>query len=205
MNGNTFGNKQDSFGGGYQLYRSVAEMYEGGGMIKDLPMMSSTYIYAGGTPVKATTNGVYEMLNFYKVTEATSGTTVKVHKAIGLGKAIQGRFLMVAPTELDGTGKAVTITSIDSSNRLFDILTLSADLGSLSIGDLLCDASANGVDVPAYTIPNSLSRRDVVVVDGDFAGTVAGVYDARIFGNHAPYMSDAVKKAVPQIHFDINN
>lgn len=94
----------------------------------------------------------------------TTATQVQVKKDFEGTRARVGMVLMHLPnnvTDLDYTGTGVTVTAIDDSNAGYDVLTLSAAVGTLAVDDILVEASAVGAGATIKVIPTATSFADI--------------------------------------------
>lgn len=201
-NGKTFGGITKEYGGGIQVWRNQYEVLAKGGTIQDLPT-KRPYLIPVGTPVEITSDGKAKLLNFYKATEAVliDGTEVKLFKNSTVAEPVIGKAIMLAPTTLTGTGKAVLIDNVVDSDTFWTV-TLHEALGVIAENALLCDAAEAGADVAAYAIPNALTKQDNPLMEADTAATAAGVARGTIFADRMPFHSDAVEAALPMIIFE---
>lgn len=134
----------------------------------------------------------------------SAGATVKILKSYQVAKATQandtailivrdgykhipfvGDNIMVAPSKLDGTGTAVTVTAVEATTDSgADVwkLTLSATLGAVAKDTVLVEAAEAGAGKKAMvTNPNSYAQCDY-----DFLFTPAATSDT--LGDGARYM-----------------
>ena len=182
------------------------------------PFKGHGKIYAGDL-IEHTLDGKCKLLKSYEVADATATTEVKISSgACEQGEVFRhipfvGDVLMVAPTTLDGTGKAVKVTAVE---KTFDSkgkqdgwkVTLSEALGSLTKGQVLVEASEVGASVKAMvTNPNCYVEVDYdcpfvpATGDADFDGArymltpnmMRGVELAYI--NRMQPLPDSIKKA----------
>lgn len=107
--------------------------------------------FFAGDLVEYKADGTGYILKTYEVAEATDSTTVKIVRNGYRHIPFVGDILMVAPSELSGTGKAVTVTAVSATTatiggKSVDIwsLTTSAALGEVAKGAILVEAKASG-------------------------------------------------------------
>lgn len=195
-----------------------APQYPAYGGILVNPFKGHGKIYAGDL-IEHSLDGKCKLLKSYEVAATTSSTEVKILSgACEQGEIFRhipfvGDVLMVAPTTLDGTGKAVKVTAVE---KTFDSkgkqdgwkVTLSEALGSLTKGQVLVEASEVGASVKAMvTNPNCYVEVDYdcpfvpATGDADFDGArymltpnmMRGVELAYI--NRMQPLPDSIKKA----------
>lgn len=108
-----------------------------------------------------------KIMKTYEVAKAdTAGTATEVMIVRDGFKHIPfvGDNLMLAPSNLDGTGTAATVTKVEATTdggASVWKLTVNASLGRLSKGDVLVEASEAGAGKKAMvTNPNSYAQQD---------------------------------------------
>lgn len=161
-----------------------------GGILKN-PFPGVAKMYAGDL-LEYKTDGSCLLLKTYEVAQATSAAT-DTAIYISSGKCAQGEvfrhipfvgdILMVAPSDLTGTGTAVKVTAVEKTFDSTDgkqngwKVTLSAALGSLAKGDVLVEAAESGSSKKAkVTNPNCYLDKDYDMIyepaigDTDFDG-----------------------------------
>lgn len=103
-------------------------------------------------------------------------------------------------------GKASTITAIDSTNALFDTITIDAALGALTAGDVLFQSStASTTNGSAVIYPfdkehGGLNKNSVIVDITDDVH-VDAVIKGTVYRRRIPGISDAMVAALPTIIF----
>lgn len=142
-----------------------------GGILRN-PFKGRAKIYAGdiiefvGPDSGDTSASTLKILKSYEVAAATGASDKTVYITRDGFKHIPfvGDNIMIAPTTLEATGTAVTITAVMSTvNAGVDVwkLTLSATLGSLTKGAILVEAEEAGTDKKAMvTNPNAFAPCD---------------------------------------------
>lgn len=132
-----------------------------GGYIAN-PFKGTAKAYAGDLCEYSPTDGKVLLLKTYEVAvaAAASDTTVKIVRDGFRHRPFVGDILMVAPSELAGTGTAVTVTAVtkttDSTAGDVWAVTLSETLGALTAGAILVEGAEAGSDKsPVVTNPNA--------------------------------------------------
>lgn len=157
--------------------------------------------YAGNMPVfwrgeaKILPGGYRLLQTFPKGTVIPKGTPL--HIVIGTLTAAVSKYAKVvsdgASTKLrvpkgtlfqindivmkEGGTTGVTVSSIDTSNADYDVLTLSPAISGLVTGDVLIEATATGSPVAKYE-PNAVVGEDTEPLSGGNQATVSAAYDA---------------------------
>lgn len=157
--------------------------------------------YAGNMPVfwrgeaKILPGGYKLLQTFPKGTVIPKGTPL--HIVIGTLTAAVSKYAKVVsgetttkPRVLKGTlfqindivmkeggTTGVTVSSIDTSNADYDVLTLSSAISGLAAGDVLIEATATSSSVAKYE-PNAVVGEDTEPLSGGNQDTVSAAYDA---------------------------
>lgn len=76
-----------------------------------------------------------------------------------------------------GGTTGVTVSSIDTSNADYDVLTLSSAISELAAGDILIEATATSSSAAKYE-PNAVVGEDTEPLSGGDQDTVSAAYDA---------------------------
>lgn len=201
--GNVFGRTTRTYGGGFDVFRKVDENGAFGGLVDRLPI-ARPFIIPAGTPCTMATAGVIKLLNYFKVETTSATDTVRVYKGDGLAVPVLGRNIMVAPATFAATGKSVSIDAIVEEDAYYT-LTFSEALGSLTKGDLLCDAdSLSATTAKVYTEPDAITRRDINLELGHDAASATGIVRGTAYALRLPFHTVEVEKACKLIHFESN-
>lgn len=205
MYGQVFENKKQSFGGGYPIWMELERVVASGGVIQDMP--KKEFLYPAGSAVEITKGGSTgtkaKILGFYEIHEASSTPTIKVKKGFGYIEPQVGRHIMIAGNTIDATGKGVTINAVVVETDHY-VLTLSDDLGSVSENGFLQDASAAGVDVAPYALPDGLIQDDIYITQYTEMATAGAVYRGAISAQNMPPHPMSLERHLQGIHFDKN-
>ncbi|GAA4338514.1 hypothetical protein GCM10023149_48520 [Mucilaginibacter gynuensis] len=81
-------------------------------------------------------------------------------------------------------GAAYPITTIDTSNANYDIVTVGTTIGALNASALVYGSSATGANNSSFGGVNGLLYRDQVVADGESCSVVIG---AIVYARRVPY------------------
>lgn len=157
--------------------------------------------YAGNMPVfwrgeaKILPGGYKLLQTFPKGTVIPKGTPL--HIVIGTLTAAVSKYAKVVSVETtakprvpkgtlfqindivmkEGGTAGVTVSSIDTSNADYDVLTLSSAISGLTAGDVLIEATATSSPAAKYE-PNAVVGEDTEPLAGSDQDTVSAAYDA---------------------------
>lgn len=157
--------------------------------------------YAGNMPVfwrgeaKILPGGYKLLQTFPKGTVIPKGTPL--HIVIGTLTAAVSKYAKVVSCETtsklrvpkgtlfqindivmkEGGTIGVTVSSIDTSNADYDVLTLSSAISGLAANDVLIEATATNSSAAKYE-PNAVVGEDTEPLSGGDQGTVSAAYDA---------------------------
>ena len=109
-----------------------------------------------------------------------------------------GMNLTVEPSTINGTGKAVTITSVDErmSNE-YKITVTTADIDAVSIGKFLVEAEGSGSGKKMFFIPDILTIKDTIGGDQNLLGVP---YTRKyLYENCIPAMPKIVKDNIKDV------
>lgn len=172
--GKTHGSYSSTFGGGFTVWDNSTEQlkrYQYGGVFTDI--LSEGDIVPSGTPVKYDReNKKVTICKAFKVNADTSAgyTTVQILKGTNgdLWRVSAGDILMKCPDSKTGTGTGVAIDSVDTTNEVYDVVTVDADaFGALSEDDILVYADAEGASASQSVVPTDLIEDNIYVGTGD--------------------------------------
>lgn len=205
MSFNTFSSKQKTYGGSHFVWHEVRKRLISGGTLP-LPLPSVGTVIPAGTPVQIdSAGGTAKLLEFFEVAAPVSATdtVVKVKAGLGLPKPDEGMAIMVSPSNITASGKAIAATKVtfDASDNTYSFAITANDLGVLSAGAILVNAASVGASVKVAATPNALTWNDVYIKEGTYAATVAGVVDGVIYADRIAPLPDSVKALFPAILF----
>lgn len=207
-NYNAYSMTSTTFGGGVPVWAELPGRYISGGFVKNT--IAAGTVISAGTPLyfDVETKDA-KFLKCYKIKAATvvdTNTTIAISVLPGLPVPVVGEYVMMAPSTIGGTGKAVAVTTLDSSvagEVSFTVATASLD--TITVGGFLCQSSATaaGSGKSLYCQPNSLSIEDTVIADHNTVGVARG--PKYIFKNTIPPMPTVVSGNIPMLEFDSFN
>lgn len=160
-----------SKGGARNVYSGLTVKNLPGGYdatIADLPINGN--VLPAGSPILP--NDLDHSLKIHYAFEvyenvAADGKTVKVKKYGEGTRSKKDMVIMVCPEDITESGTAVKIIEINSENDEFDVLTLSATLGTLTKGTVLVEGTAVGASSKIAVLPTATTYADTVVAYGN--------------------------------------
>ena len=195
---NTLEIRGGNVGGGIQVFTQAINVTMTGAKVAlaDLPTAGNSLL--AGTPVlsdsynhTATVHYAFEVVN-------VAGAVLQLKKRQGSTTAKVGMFLMESTADLATTGTAATILSIDTSNEAYDIVTLSAALTGLAVGDTVYEANQDGAGAVVKVIPNAITAYETLVNSNTVHATVAIGFngDGEIFERRISPITPAIRVAL---------
>ncbi|SBV91944.1 hypothetical protein [uncultured Dysgonomonas sp.] len=184
----------DQVGGGIPVWVEIPKDVVSGGML--LNNLRKDEVLASGSPVEYN-HRTFEakILKCFKVTDVTASGTNSIITLLRTARTPQlyaGMNLMVAPSDINGTGLGVTITSVDeSTDSEYKITVVTADIDTVSDTDYLVEAAGAGAAVGMYAIPNNFTKDDTVGGDQNTVGIPRG--EKYLYENTIPALPDAIK------------
>lgn len=169
---------------------------------KVLNTLSEGEKVAAGTPMMIdVANGEAKLLKMWKIKTATADaeagtTTLVIYKNDITPELKAGTVLIVAPSTLNGTGKAAAPLSVsvgDDGNYSVVVTTNSFD--TLSANGIICEAAETGSGKKMYCQPNSILTVDLVA-GNEYNHVDAPVGFLHCYENTINPMSTAVKNAI---------
>lgn len=195
---------QKTVGKSYAAFQRKGHRYVGGGN-SAFTYYAKKSVIQEGFPVNLNELTRVATLHLsYEVYENAliSATSIKVKKNLSGGIVYVGEKLMAAPSTVAGTGTGFTISAIDRTNALYDVLTVSAIPAALTAGDILVESSASGAGATIKVIPNGLVRDDIYLDEYATNFTVDVLYEGEVYSRRIPPMNAAIKALMPQIMFN---
>lgn len=150
------------------FWRGEAKILPGG--YKLLQTFPKGTVIPKGTPLHIVNGTLTAAVSKYaKVISAGAAQKTRVPK----GTLFQINDLVMK----EGGTTGVTVSSIDTSNADYDVLTLSSAISGLGEGDVLIEATAASSPVAKYE-PNAVVGEDTEPLSGGDQDTVSAAYDA---------------------------
>lgn len=136
-----------------------------------------------------------KILKTFKVTDvSTSGsnTIITIAKNSGTPELYAGMNIMVCPSTLSGTGKAITLTSamLVSGDTSYVVTVPTANIDAVTTTDYMVEASASGSGASLYCIPADISVYDTVGAKQNTLSLSGG--EATAYRNTIPDMPEIV-------------
>lgn len=153
---------------------------------------------------------VSKILKCFEVKSATASdaNTIIVLKRTKLTPMLYpGMNLMVAPSSISGTGKAITVGDVDESkSNEYKITVVTANIDAVSAGDFLVEAEGSGTGKKMYCAPDNLTLKDTIGGDKNLLGVPRTT--KYLYENCIPAMPAVVKNNIKDVvweWFDENN
>lgn len=150
------------------FWRGEAKILPGG--YKLLQTFPKGTVIPKGTPLHIVIGTLTAAVSKYAKV-VSGGTTTKPR--VSKGTLFQINDIVMKEGETTG----VTVSSIDTSNADYDVLTLSSDISGLAADDVLIEATATSSSVAKYE-PNAVVGEDTEPLSGGDQDTVSAAYDA---------------------------
>lgn len=184
-----------SFGGGLVVFEGKPELLAGGFNFNmdDLPAVGD--VLPCGTPVycdeASTARSITPVITAEVIAIDGTKVTLKDH---GFGNVAFKVGATVAELPADLTSAATNYATISSKEG--NVLTLSAAVTGLAVGDILVEVDATSKKVKA--IPNALLPYDIRRGENEISRTGDGMYknDRPILERRMPAVNDAIKAAL---------
>lgn len=150
------------------FWRGEAKILPGG--YKLLQTFPKGTVIPKGTPLHIVIGTLTAAVSKYAKV-VSGGTTTKPR--VSKGTLFQINDIVMKEGETTG----VTVSSIDTSNADYDVLTLSSAISGLAADDVLIEATATSSSVAKYE-PNAVVGEDTEPLSGGDQDTVSAAYDA---------------------------
>lgn len=197
---NRYVSKSEQIGGGVPVWIEIPKDVVGGAYLKNNLKLNE--VLASGSPVEYN-HKTHEakVLKCFKVTDVTASGTDSIITLLRTARTPElyaGMNVMVAPATVTGTGKAVTITSVDESDTgAYKITVVTADIAAVAVGNYIVEAEGSGAGKKMYAIPNNLTKDDTVGGDQNTLGIPRG--EKYLYENTIPAMPDIVKDHIVDV------
>lgn len=199
---NRYTSKSYEVGGGIPVWVEIPKDTVTGAYL--LNKLKDNEVLHSGSPVEHDyKNHKAKILKCFEISAVTvsgTDTIVSLAKNALTPQIYAGMNVLVAPTTLTGTGKAVTITAVDETDpEVSKITVVTADIDALTVGKFLVEADKTGAGAKMYAVPNNLTKDDTVGGDQNTVGIPRG--EKYIYENMIPAMPDVVKKNVVSVAY----
>jgi len=200
---NAYNSSSASYGGQVPVWVKTPKRLESGGLIDKTNLVEGEIISAASPFAFNTTTKAAKLLKIFKVKAVeviSTNTKITVYALGNLPKLHNGDFVMVLPSTLAGTGKAIEVTSLDltvAGEASFTVVT--ANIDAVAVGTYLVQSSATaaGSGKSIYCVPNTLSIEDTIVGDQNSIGLARG--EKYLYENTAPWLPAIVAAAIPML------
>lgn len=197
---NRYVSKSDQVGGGVPVWVEIPKDAVGGAYLKNTLKLNE--VLASGSPVEYN-HKTHEakILKCFKVTDVAVSDTNSIVTLLRTARTPElyaGMNIMVAPATVTGTGKAVTVTSVDESESgSYKITVVTADIDAVTAGKYIVESEASGAAKKMYAIPNNFTKDDTVGGDQNTLGIPRG--EKYIYENTIPALPDVVKNNIVSV------
>ena len=208
----SYSHQYASYGGGVPVWRHKPSGFRLVGGILSSTFVKGELLHEGSPVYYDAQAHTGKILKCFKVTDvATSGsnTIITLSNNFMTPSLYAGMNVMVAPSTLAGTGKAVTVTSVDTTTENYYKITVpTANIDAVTVGSYLVEAAGSGSAVNMYCQPNILSVNDLVVGDINTI-SIPRKTECSIYRNLMPDVPDVVLNNItsnnPLIEFEYYN
>lgn len=172
------------------------QLAQGGFKLDTTGLVAGAIIKAGTPMIYNESTRIAKALTTGIVVEdaAADATTYKVAK--GSRFKVGDNFAASA-----AGGKAYAITTIDTSNDNYDVITVGTTIGAVANNTMVYASSATGATASSFGGVNGLLYRDQVVADGESCSVVIR---ATVYARRVPYsagLEAALAAAAPKTQF----
>lgn len=195
-------------GGGTPVWVKFPERRLSGGMVKNLLRVGEKV--SAGTPV-AYDYATHEakLLKCFKIKTATvngANTDLVLYRTFMTPELYSGMIIMVMPTTLAGTGKAVVVGTVTSNVETeYRVSLVTAEVDALAANGFLVESSSTvaGAAKSIFCQPDTLSIEDTIGGDQNSLGIPVGY--KYVFENTVAAMPAVVKAAIKDIAWESFN
>ena len=211
-NPDSYGTQFKQFGGGVPVWIRKPDGFRiAGGMLVST-FWRDEVIHAGSPVFYDEKAHTAKILKCFKVTSTEvsgANTIIKLANNITSPQLNIGMNLMVCPSTLSGTGKSVTITSVNTStDNYYSITVPTSSIDAVSVGSYLVEANGNGAGQSMYCAPNVLLVDDLVIKEKNTV-SIPKKTPCSIYENTMPDVPDVVLNNIktynPMIEFESYN
>lgn len=209
---NSYSTDYASYGGGVPVWRHKPSGFRLVGAKLTSTFLRGEVLHEGSPVYYDPETRTGKILKCFKVTAvSTSGTNTVITMANNATSPTLnvGMNVMVAPSNLSGTGKAVAITSVDTSVENYYTITVpTASIDAVTVGSYIVEAAGAGSAKAMYCQPNNLLVDDLSIGDYNTLD-IAHKSECSIYRNLMPDIPDVVlsniKSENPLIEFEYYN
>ena len=200
---NTTGSQKKQWGGSQPVWFTVRQKERSGGTLESV--VTGTLLRSGSLVSLPNAGGTVKVIETFEVAAAVGATdtVLKLRAYASYPKPIAGMVVMKAPATATATGKATALGTpvLKENDGVYEITITANDFGVLAAGDILIKAASAGASAKIYAEPTGLTENDVWIEDGDYAATVASVFDGEIMEDRIQPIPAFVKTVLPMIKF----
>lgn len=201
QNWNSYNTTKATYGGLVPIWVEQPDRAESGGMLVNNNFSKGEIISGGSAVAFDTATKLAKILKVFKVTDTEvvdTNTKITVSQVGNLHKLNTNDIVMVLPATLTGTGKGVSVGTVDTSVAGVASFTVAtANIDSVATGTYLVSAAASGSAKAMYCIPTSLTIDDTVVADRNSVGIAVG--DKYVYSNTIPWLPTIIANNIKML------
>ena len=194
-------------GGGVPVWAKLPERRIAGGMIKNTLKIGEKL--SAGSPVAFDyVNKEAKILKCFKIKTATvnsTNTDLVILKTFLTPALYAGMVIMVMPSTISGTGKAVVVGNVVETETQYSLSVVTADMDALAANGFLVESSSAvaGSAKSIYCQPTNLAIEDTIGGSQNELGIPLGL--KYIFENTIPAMPAVVKANIAYVEWESFN
>lgn len=189
--------------GGLPVWVEIPKDRVSGGLL--LNKLRDMEVLASGSPVEY--NYKTHQAKILKCFEVESTQISDLNTIITLKRTAKtpmlyaGMNVMVTPSSITGTGKAITLNNVDESeDGKYKITVPTADIDAVSKGKFIVEAEGSGAGKHMFSQPHNLTKDDTVGGDQNTVGIPRGV--KYVYENMIPAMPKIVKDNIELVEWE---
>lgn len=203
---NRYSTEKASVGGGVPVWYVHPLRKQGGGRLTN-PIGDMEKIAMGSPQEYNYMTHESTVLKCWKILTATvsaTDTVIELKKAYNTPELKVGMFIMVCPTTITGTGKAVQVGAVAvNAEGNYEITVVTANIDALVIGKYIIESSATaaGASKSPMCVPNNFVMEDILGGDYNAVGCPAGI--KHIYRNTIPDAPDAAFEKIQMVEWEL--
>lgn len=195
--------KHQEFKGGIPVWVEIPKGRVSGGLLMN--KIRDMEVLASGSPVEYNHRThqakILKCFEVQSVATADLNTIITIKCTAKTPQLYAGMNVMVEPSTIKGTGKAVTIDNVDESEEgKYKITVLTASIDAVSAGKFIVEAEGSGTGKHMFAQPNNLTKDDTVGGKQNTVGIPRGV--KYIYENMIPAMPKIVKDNIELVEWE---
>lgn len=203
QNWNSYNTTKATYGGLVPIWVEQPDRAESGGMLVNNNFSKGEIISGGSAVYFDPVTKLAKILKVFKVTATTvvdTNTTITVSQIGNLHKLNSNDLVMVLPSAITGTGKGVSVGTVDTSVAgVASFTVVTANIDPVTTGTYLVSAAAAGSAQSLYCIPATLTIDDTIVADKNSVGIAVG--DKYVYSNTIPWLPTIIANNIKMLEF----